>query len=358
MKSLLLGLVTLLLLLVAPVGAHEIGDSQIIVEPGDGIWTARIVTAPTPLINRLEETHGLPLSRDLTEEVAAARLTDLSPHLPSHLRVVIDGQDVVATLSVEQLRMPADQSQPAYIVLRADGPLPADARTLSWQFDLLRGQNPLLLAGQTHWVEGDQATPPLPLRPGLPPTLTQIVGQYLHLGFIHIVPDGPDHVLFVLGLVLLTTRMRPLLVQVTAFTLAHCLTLALALYGVVSLPASIVEPLIALSIAYVAVENILARRMTPWRPALVFGFGLLHGLGFAGVLADLGLPPDGRATALIAFNVGIEFGQLAVIALTYILVLHWCKDRPWFKARVTTPASALIALIGLYWTVERVMGHA
>lgn len=356
MKSLLLGLMALLVLLAAPVGAHEIGDSQIVVEPGDGTWTARIITAPTPLINRLEKANGLPPSRDLTQSAASALLAALAPRLPSHLQVLADGQAVVATLAVEQLLIPADQSQPSFVVLRAEGPLPAGTRTLSWQFDLLSGQNPLLLAGQTYWVDGDQATPPLPLRPGPLPSLTQIVGQYLYLGFIHIVPDGPDHVLFVLGLVLLTTQIRPLLVQVTAFTLAHCLTLALALYGVVNLPAHIVEPLIALSIAYVAVENILARQLTPWRPALVFGFGLLHGLGFAGVLADLGLPPDDRAAALIAFNVGIEGGQLAVIALTYILVLHWCKDRPWFRSRITNPASALIALVGLYWTVERVMG--
>lgn len=356
MRSHLFRLLAFCLLLTTPAAGHEIGDSQIIVETGGGTWTARIVTAPTPLVNRLEQAAGLLPSQNLTQESANARLSELSPTLPQHLRVRIDDLPASATLVVEQLAMPADQSQPSYLVLRAQGALPAEASTLSWQFSLLPGQHALLLAGRTHWVDGDRATGPLPIRPGPPPALVQVMGQYIHLGFIHILPDGHDHVLFVLGLVLLTTRLRPLLIQVTAFTAAHSLTLALALYGIVELPARIVEPLIALSIAYVAVENIFARRLTPWRPALVFGFGLLHGLGFAGVLAELGLPPDDQVAALIAFNIGIELGQLAVIALAYALVLHWSMEQRWFHRRIVTPASAAITLVGLYWTVERVMG--
>ncbi|MFY8092594.1 MAG: HupE/UreJ family protein [Niveispirillum sp.] len=353
-------LTLLLLLLVAPfVSAHEVGDSQIVVEPGDTTWTARIVTGPTALINRLEQAAGRVPSRDLTPEQAAQRLADLASALPEHLRITIDGMPVPATLTVEQLSLPVDQAQPAWLVLRAEGPLPAGATRMTWQFDLLAGQTPLLLAGQTHWVQGGSQTGPLPLHPGPPPGLMPVVVatavQYLHLGFIHILPNGPDHVLFVLGLLLLTTKLPPLLVQVTAFTVAHCLTLVLALYGVIDLPSQIVEPLIALSIAYVAVENIFVRRLTPWRPVLVFTFGLLHGLGFAGVLADLGLPAQDRVTALIAFNLGIEGGQLAVIALAYGLVLHWFKDRPWYHARLVTPASAAIALVGLYWTAERAL---
>lgn len=347
----------ILLLLLAPwVRAHEIGDSQIVVEPGDGVWVARIITAPTALINRLERAGGGVPLREPSPEQAAERLAALAPALPDHLRITIDGMSVPAALVVEQLSMPAEPSQPAYLVLRAEGPLPAGATRMTWQFNLLEGQTPLLLAGRTHWVDGGSQSAPLPLRPAPPAGLMQVAGQYLQLGFIHILPDGLDHVLFVLGLLLLTTQIPPLLVQVTAFTLAHCLTLVLALYGWIELPPHIVEPLIALSIAYVAVENIFVRRLTPWRPILVFGFGLLHGLGFAGILSDLGLPAHERLTALIAFNIGIETGQLAVIALTYFLVLHWFKDRPWFHARLTTPASAAIALTGLYWTLERTLG--
>src|SRR5207247_1613157 len=104
--------------------------------------------------------------------------------------------------------------------------------------------------------------------------------RYLRLGFRHIVPEGTDHILFVLGLFLLSPRLRPMLLQVSAFTLAHTATLALSTLGVVRLSPAVVEPLIALSIAYVAAENTLRQELRPWRAALVFGFGLLHGLGF------------------------------------------------------------------------------
>jgi hypothetical protein len=183
-----------------------------------------------------------------------------------------------------------------------------------------------------------------------------VLRQYVVLGFTHILPKGLDHIAFVLGLFLLGTALRPLLVQVTAFTLAHTITLALTIYGVVSLPSSVVEPLIAVSIVYVAVENILTPRLTPWRPVVVFAFGLLHGMGFAGVLGELGLPRSEHLTALVAFNVGVELGQLAVIGGAFLLVGLRFRRRPWYRRRVVVPASAAIALLGLYWALERTAG--
>jgi hypothetical protein len=183
-------------------------------------------------------------------------------------------------------------------------------------------------------------------------TLT-IAGPYLRLGFAHIIPGGIDHVLFVLGLFLLKARLRPLLWQVTAFTVAHAITLALAVYGVVSLPARMVEPLIALSIACVAFENLLTDEVKPWRPVVVFGFGLLHGLGFARALNELGLPADERVTALVTFNVGIELGQIAVIAAAFGLV-GWLRNRAWYRSRIARPASLVIGCIGLLWAIQRV----
>ena len=158
-----------------------------------------------------------------------------------------------------------------------------------------------------------------------------------------------------LGLFLLGARLGPLVWQVSAFTVAHAVTLSLAVFDVVSLPARVVEPLIALSIVYVAVENLLTERLTPWRPATVFLFGLLHGLGFAGVLRELGLPAEERWLGLLTFNAGIEVGQLAVIGVAFAAV-GWCRRRPWYRRRVTIPASALIAAIGLLWTLERALG--
>lgn len=179
--------------------------------------------------------------------------------------------------------------------------------------------------------------------------------RYWNLGFEHIIPEGLDHVLFVLGLFLLSTRLTPLLWQVTAFTVAHSVTLALAIYGIVDLPSHIVEPLIALSIACVAIENLATNELKPWRPAVVFLFGLLHGMGFAGVLRELGLPREDFAEALVLFNIGVECGQLAVITLAF-LVVGWFRNRPWFRKAVVIPASAIIAAIGLYWAVTRTLG--
>ena len=208
----------------------------------------------------------------------------------------------------------------------------------------------------TLWLDGDAVSSPLPLDGRVPPSRIEIVEQYLGLGFRHILPGGLDHILFVLGIFLLATTLRPVLIQVTAFTVAHSLTLGLTMYGVVSLSPRIVEPLIAASIAYVAIENVLTSRLTPWRPAVVFAFGLLHGMGFAGVLQGLRLPAGEFVPALVSFNLGIELAQLVVIGAAFGGVAVWCRERPWYRARVVVPASAAIAVIGVLWTIERVAG--
>jgi hypothetical protein len=179
-----------------------------------------------------------------------------------------------------------------------------------------------------------------------------VLRRYTILGFEHILPLGLDHILFVLGLFLLSVRWRPLLWQVTAFTIAHSVTLALSMYGVVSLPSRLVETLIAASIAYVAIENIFTSKLHAWRPPVVFFFGLLHGLGFATVLRELGLPREQFVPALISFNVGVELGQLAVVSLAFLAV-GWLRERPDFRKLVVVPCSAAIAALGVYWAIER-----
>lgn len=178
--------------------------------------------------------------------------------------------------------------------------------------------------------------------------------QHLRLGFRHIFPQGIDHVLFVLGLFFLGPRWRPLLSQTTAFTIAHTTTLGLASYGIVTLPARLVEPLIALSIAYVALENIWKPQLRPTRVAIVFLFGLLHGLGFASSLSEVPMPRDQFFTALLSFNLGVDFGQLAVIAAAFLLV-GWFRNKSWYRKAIVIPACGAIAAIGLFWTVERTL---
>jgi uncharacterized membrane protein YczE len=106
----------------------------------------------------------------------------------------------------------------------------------------------------------------------------------------------------------------------------------------------------------VAIENLVTAELKPWRAFVVFGFGLLHGLGFAGVLHEIGLPRSEFLTALLSFNVGVELGQLAVIASAWLLVGLWWKTSSWYRARLVQPLSALIAAVGVYWTIERIIG--
>ncbi len=183
-------------------------------------------------------------------------------------------------------------------------------------------------------------------------TTSEVLRRYTILGYEHILPKGVDHILFVLGLFLLSAYLRPLLLQITAFTVAHSVTLALSMFGVVSLPSRLVESLIAASIAYVAVENICTSKLHAWRPAVVFGFGLLHGLGFASVLKELGLPRTQFVPALVSFNVGVELGQLSVVALAFAAV-GWLRNKPYYRKAVVIPASAVIAAVGVYWAIQR-----
>lgn len=204
------------------------------------------------------------------------------------------------------------------------------------------------------FLDGGELTPELPRGETLTEGWGQVLLRYIGAGFEHIIPLGLDHILFVLGLFFFATQVRPLLFQVTAFTVAHTITLALAATGTVSVPASVVEPLIAATIVYVGIENTFNWGSMRGRTVLVFAFGLLHGLGFASVLGDYGIASDRFVVALIGFNVGVEFGQLAVIAIAALLV-GWFMSKPWYRKVIAIPASLIIAVIGAYWVVERTL---
>ena len=177
---------------------------------------------------------------------------------------------------------------------------------------------------------------------------------FIKAGFEHIIPQGLDQILFVLGLFFSTLKLRSLILQVTAFTFAHSITLALAALGFVKLQLSVVEPLIFLSIVWVAFENTFFKKTTKWRPLVVFTFGLLHGLGFATLLTQYGLPKDNFISLLLAFNVGVEFGQFAVLLAAFILIrLIYLKTE--YKNQLKIPASILIGCTGLFWFIESII---
>ncbi len=183
------------------------------------------------------------------------------------------------------------------------------------------------------------------------PGATNVASSLFRLGIEHIL-TGYDHLLFLFGLILVGGRLRPLLVVVTAFTVAHSLSLGLAALEIWAPSPRVVEPAIALSIAYVGVENWFVRDASR-RFFVTFPFGLIHGFGFAGALQEIALPPGQVPLALASFNVGVEAGQIAVLALVLPAVL-WLGRRPWFADRGVKALSAAIALAGLAWFVARV----
>ena len=179
--------------------------------------------------------------------------------------------------------------------------------------------------------------------------------DYIPVGFEHIIPKGWDHIIFVLGLFFFSTKLRPLVWQISAFTVAHTFTLALGSIGYIKIIPEIVEPLIALSIVFIAVENIFFDRLSKWRPLVIFIFGLLHGLGFASVLGEFGLPDGFFIMALLGFNLGVEIGQLTVVLLAFIILGYWFNKKDYYQISIANPISIIIGLVGAYWFIERVI---
>ena len=310
---------TLALLLATPLLGHEIGTTQVTARFNrDHTYDVDVVTK-SPLV------RGANLAEAAEIRFGGVRVTPEVTKLP-------DG------------------------TIRFHGDIPQHAGPFTWRWPLTMSYYALTIGPRQQWLDGDTTSSPFPISTDLlPPTRMEVVRQYLKLGFTHIVPGGLDHILFVLGIFLLSTKLRPVLMQVTAFTIAHSITLGLTIYGLVSVSPRIVEPMIALSIAYVAIENLTTSQLKPWRVAIVFAFGLLHGMGFAGVLKELGLPRSEFLTALVTFNVGVECGQLAVIGAAFVLVAAWARTKPWYRPRFVVPASAAIAATGIFWTIQRLM---
>lgn len=274
--------------------------------------------------NEAPEADVYDALRALEPAALEARFAAFWPTMQERVLVLVDGTAVTITDPVIVAGPVGDVETVRETTLAFSAPLPAGATTVQVGWDpafgtlVLRQQG--VEAPYDGFLEAGALTDSIALAGGDQASGWQTFFNYIPVGFDHIVPKGLDHILFVLGLFFLSTRMGPLLTQVSLFTLAHTITLALAALGYVSIPGSIVEPLIAASITYVAVENIMTKSLTPWRPVIVFLFGLLHGLGFASVLGEFGLPEGSFIPALLGFNIGVEVGQLAVIAVMFLAV--------------------------------------
>ena len=341
-------------------GAHEIGTTQVSASIRGDAYTFDIAVDPDLLLTKLEVFSGSPITSASRRADRDRRIEALAGTFLDRAVVRFDGRIDRPAFVYRPASALGDAAQSPSLV-RLTGRLPAGVRDLTFTYGLALGSYALNVrigdsAVQVFWLEGAQVSAPISLvAPPAPPSAVQVAGQYFGLGFTHIIPNGLDHILFVVGIFLLSARWRSVLLQVSTFTIAHSITLGLTMYGIVSLPAKVVEPMIALSIAYVAIENLITSDLKPWRLALVFSFGLLHGMGFAGVLRELGLPRSQFLTALLTFNVGVEAGQLTVIAIAFAAVAYWRQNRATYRRLVVQPASLAIAVLGLYWTIQRLM---
>jgi hydrogenase/urease accessory protein HupE len=340
--------------------AHEIGTTRVsVLFQEDRTYTIEIVTDAGTLAEKLVVSTGGPSPTDTDAARLQSLLASFDEQFRQRVQLTFD-ESAVRPEILSSVAPSNDATSPPVATIRLTGPIPLEARHLTWTyawtfvpyaFTIHRSASD---APITEWLDGGQTSAPIALMsPAPPPTRLDTAWRYLTLGFVHIVPLGLDHMLFVLGLYLLSSHARTVLWQVSAFTVAHSITLALSIYDVVAVSPRIVEPLIALSIAYVAIENIFFAELKSRRVALVFAFGLLHGLGFAGVLKEVGLPRSEFVTALVTFNVGVEAGQLAVIGAAFLLIGWPCANRVWYHSRVVVPASVLIACMAVYWTIER-----
>lgn len=242
------------------------------------------------------------------------------------------------------------------LALRVQLPTDEGAVSIGWSKNL----GPLVLRqvgggedAYTGYLNNGELSAPLPRSSVKTETEFQVAKRFIVIGFAHIIPKGLDHILFVLGLYFFSQALRPLLLQITSFTLAHTITLGAASLGIISLPAGVVEPLIAISIVYVAIENIFGGKISNRRLIIVFLFGLLHGLGFASVLSEFGLEPSRFLIGLLSFNVGVELGQITVVLVAFLTVGYSFGKTDWFRNLITIPASTIIGITGAWWAVER-----
>lgn len=300
------------------------------------------------------------------------RFADLFRLLADDARIQVQVVESPTTAAVRAWQKDRpDRRLPVKLDFVARATLPAPARRIAVRFpDILGdvivtfdrpGAEPFtmpLAPGETSPPMELSATVPrvgaAPIR-ATPLSTLAVAWRFIALGFTHIVPAGPDHALFVLGLFLLCPRMKVVLWQITAFTIAHTITLTLTSLHIVGLPSSIVEPTIAASIAFIGVENLLTARVHSWRPAVAFLFGLAHGMGVATAFNEAGFPPGRLVPSLAAFTVGVEGGHIAVLAAAFLL-LSWTRDRSWYRRRISIPLSLLIAAIAVFWMVQRLRG--
>ena len=256
------------------------------------------------------------------------------------------------------------KQRPRKSVLTYTGKLQAWPKTITWQYDQIYGDNALRWQvyqvdeynwSQWQWLRDGEVSEIIDINHPEPLSKLERFSQFVGIGFDHVIPLGWDHILFIVGMALSSLLWRKLLVLVSLFTLAHTLTLGLAMYGLVEISPQIIEPLIAFSIAYVAIENLIIQQSMIRQSLVIFFFGLIHGLGFATMLKEFEMTQDSFLTTLIGFNVGVEIAQVAIVLAVVAILLLMRKFALNYRRLAIIPTSIIISIIGIWWGVERLI---
>ncbi len=333
---------------------------------------ASIEALLTGINSQYKNTTDSPNAKEYDElrEMSASDLgRAFLPFYPSFIQSVqlkLDDKLVPIKISKVSIPEPGYTKVPRISLIVLTGNINRSVQTISWFYPSQYADNAVRVRqvddiqekwhwSNWQWLRDDQWSNPFSLTEVFhKPSISSTIFTYAKVGFRHILPKGADHILFILGIFLMSIKIRPLLLQITMFTIAHSITLTMAMLEVFSLPANLVEPLIALSIAYIGIENIASAKIKTSRLIVVFAFGLLHGMGFASMLNDFGMPSGAFTSALIGFNIGVELGQLTVVVLAYVCVAHWFKNKNWYRNVIVIPSSLIISIIGLVWTYQRI----
>jgi len=267
-------------------------------------------------------------------------------------------------LNAAQIDIVGYKQRPRKTILTYTAKLNERPENFSWKYPQIYGDNALRFQvykkdrynwSDWQWLRNGATSDLIKINAPKPQSLVDRVKQFIVIGFEHVIPLGWDHILFIIGMALSSLVVRNLIILTATFTLAHTITLGLATAEVVSIPANIVEPLIAFSIAYVAIENLYKKLAIKRKSIIVFLFGLVHGLGFASMLKEFDMAENNFLTTLISFNIGVELAQVLIVLLVVLTLLGLRALKLNYRQLAIIPISVTISMFGLWLGIERLI---
>jgi len=347
-----LGLVTAMLAMASPVFAHPVPFSYLDVQIGPSAVEVSLVAHIYDLAHDLQIN---PSDRLLEAPIVAERQRAMETMLAPRLRIAADGRVLQGEWNgLEILRERQSlRFHIRYSVSSAPGAIAVD--TVMFPYDPMHQTFVNVYEDETLTSQMilDGKHPHVDYFAGSRQGVLAVVKKFIPAGVHHIL-IGPDHLLFLVGLLLLGGSIRQLLIVVTSFTVAHSITLSLAALNIVTPPARLIEPAIALSIVYVGADNILAKGGRDVRGWIAFTFGFIHGFGFASVLREMDLPRRALGWSLFSFNIGVEIGQLFVVVLVATAFTMLRARSEWSRRHLAFAGSIVVMAAGAFWFVQRV----